>query len=142
VGGPRPVPLRTGPYLLKHYVLVTGGRDYTDYETVEEPIRFLVGFYGDDLRMLHGGARGADSLAQRAIEKYEITHKVFPADWKTHPKAAGPIRNVQMVDYLDFCRNKGHTTQILAFPGGSGTIHCISEAEDRFHPVDRFAWES
>jgi hypothetical protein len=128
--------------MTKHYVLVTGGRDYTDYETVEEPIRFLVGFYGDDLRMLHGGAKGADSLAQRAIEQYGIVHRVFPADWNKHGRAAGPLRNLQMADYLDFCRNHGHTTQVLAFPGGKGTIHMISEAEGRFHPVDRFAWES
>lgn len=125
---------------MNHYVLVTGGRDYTDYETVEEPIRFLVGFYGSDLRMMHGGARGADSLAQRAIKKYKIAHKVFPADWDTHGKKAGPLRNIQMADYLDFCRDHGHSTQVLAFPGGSGTMHMISLAEARNHPVDRFGW--
>jgi hypothetical protein len=92
--------------------------------------------------MMHGGARGVDGLAQRAIKKYKIVHRVFPANWKELGKAAGPLRNVQMVDYLDFVINHGHTTQVLAFPGGSGTIHCISEAEGRFHPVDRFAWES
>jgi hypothetical protein len=141
VGSPRSVPVRADPRL-KHYVLVTGGRDYTDYETVEEPIRFLVGFYGSDLRMMHGGARGVDGLAQRAIKKYKIVHRVFPANWKELGKAAGPLRNIEMAEYLDFCRNHGHTTQVLAFPGGTGTIHMISEAEGRFHPVDRFAWES
>lgn len=125
---------------MNHYVLVTGGRDYSDYETVEEPIRFLVGFYGSDLRMMHGGARGADGLAQRAIKKYKIRHKVFPADWNTHGKKAGPLRNVQMADYLDFCRDHGHSTQVLAFPGGSGTMHMISVAEARNHPVDRIGW--
>lgn len=125
---------------MNHYVLVTGGRDYTDYETVEEPIRFLVGFYGSDLRMMHGGARGADSLAQRAIKKYKIAHKVFPADWKAEPKRGGILRNGQMADYLDFCRDHGHSTQVLAFPGGSGTMHMISVAEARNHPVDRIGW--
>lgn len=139
MGGPRPVPVRASP-ILNHYVLVTGGRDYTDYETVEEPIRFLVGFYGVDLRMMHGGARGADGLAQRAIKKYKIRHKVFPADWNGLGKAAGILRNTQMAEYLDFCRDHGHSTQVLAFPGGSGTINMILQAEDRNHPVDRFAW--
>lgn len=28
-------------------------------------------------------------------------YKEFPADWKAHGKAAGPIRNKQMAEYAD-----------------------------------------
>lgn len=31
----------------------------------------------------------------------DLPVKQFPADWKTHGKAAGPIRNKQMAEYAD-----------------------------------------
>jgi hypothetical protein len=139
----------------RHYVLVTGGRDYRDYESMHEIIRFLTCFYEENLRVLHGAARGADALAQRAIERFEVPFKQFPADWNgpchascdpghrrprgnsSYCPAAGVLRNVEMAEYLDFCRDHGHSTQVLAFPGGSGTMHMVQEAASRGHPVDQ-----
>lgn len=127
--------------MARHYVLITGGRDYADQATVDEIVDFLHAFYGEDLRILHGAARGADSLAQKAIERLGIAHKKFPADWKTHPKAGGVIRNAEMARYLDFCRDSGHSTQIVAFPGGNGTNNMIQEGSRRNHHVDPIGWE-
>lgn len=140
-------------------MLVCGGREYADYEAVDDVIKFMVSFYGLDLRILHGGARGADSLAQRAIKKYKVGHRVFPADWSgpckptcekdhrrsrdgksTYCPAAGVFRNTEMADYLDFARDHGHTTAVVAFPGGSGTIDMIQQASERLHPVDAIDW--
>lgn len=50
-----------------------------------------------------------------------------PADWSTHGKAAGPIRNQQMADArADLC---------LAFPGGKGISDMVRRAERAGIPV-------
>lgn len=121
---------------LRHYVLVCGGRDFDDYQRVRDPVRLLHGLYGDRLRLMHGGARGADALGQRAADEFGIVSKTFPADWDQHGKAAGAIRNEQMAVYLLMCHARGHSVQVLATPGGNGTAHMVREAERRGIPVD------
>lgn len=51
--------------------------------------------------IVSGRASGVDKSGERYAyyELIDITH--FPADWDTHGKAAGPIRNKQMADYSD-----------------------------------------
>jgi hypothetical protein len=59
-----------------------------------------------------GGASGVDEAGKNwASEDWKqdypscsdspIPVKMFPADWNTHGKAAGPIRNRQMAQYAD-----------------------------------------
>lgn len=52
-----------------------------------------------------------------------------PADWKTHGKAAGRIRNVEMLEL--------GPTIVLAFlmNGSRGTMHTITEAANRDYPI-------
>ena len=38
----------------------------------------------------------------------------YVADWATHGKKAGPLRNQRMID-------EGHPDLVIAFPGGKGT---------------------
>ena len=45
----------------------------------------------------------------------------FPADWNSYGKAAGPIRNKQMLD-------EGKPDVVIAFPGGTGTANMIMQA--------------
>ncbi len=45
----------------------------------------------------HGGAAGADTWAGDAAEALGFQVIVYKADWKTHGKAAGPIRNQRML---------------------------------------------
>ena len=70
-------------------VLVCGGRDFDDYYKVaatldllhrESPISVLI----------HGAARGADSLASRWARKNNVAVREFPAQWEFHGRAAGP----------------------------------------------------
>ena len=124
--------------MANHYVLICGGRDYSDPEHVLlEAVRFLAVFYGDKLRVMHGGAKGADMLAGEAAISFGVPVKVFPADWDTHGKRAGPIRNKQMLEYLLMCRRKGHSVQVVAFPGGKGTEHMVKLATEARIDVDR-----
>ena len=49
-------------------------------------------------QIFSGGATGADAAGEQFAEKYGIRLVVMPADWKTHGKKAGPIRNGEMAD--------------------------------------------
>ena len=73
-------------------VLVCGSRYYTDYRKVLEQLRKL-----DAALVIAGACRGADFLAVKAAKACSIPYVEFPADWQTFGKAAGPIRNIQML---------------------------------------------
>lgn len=104
-------------------VLVCGGRDYTNYPRLKA-ILDSVG----PTAILHGQARGADSLADR----YAVAHGVpllrCPAHWDTYDKAAGGFRNAWMVDLVK-------VDQVVAFPGGAGTANMVARARLRKIPV-------
>lgn len=47
--------------------------------------------------IITGGARGVDTWAKQWANNHGIDNKVIPADWDTHGKKAGYIRNFTMV---------------------------------------------
>ena len=49
--------------------------------------------------IITGAAKGADQLGSFYARNHNIPLKEFPADWTTYGKAAGPIRNQQMLDF-------------------------------------------
>jgi hypothetical protein len=109
-------------------LLVCGGRDYTDRATVfavldrvhaHRPITCLV----------HGAARGADSLGAAWAISRGIHTEPHPADWLRLGKAAGPLRNAEML--------ATGVDGVLAFPGGRGTAHMVRIAREAGVPV----WE-
>jgi hypothetical protein len=98
-------------------ILVTGGRDNYDWLTVDKAIWEHLK-QGDII--VHGAASGIDSLCAQTA-KYNpdfFTHDPFPADWDTHGKAAGGIRNQAMID--------SGIQGALVFAGGSGTKDCLT----------------
>lgn len=120
-------------------ILVTGSRLLTDSDlvargltvAVEELIHRLPG--DREIIIVHGAARGADSLAGSWVIKaqkylssvgYSLRVEEHPADWATHRNAAGPIRNQEMV-------NLGADICIAFFKTGaenSGTSNCVAAA--------------
>lgn len=71
---------------------------------------------------------GADKFGERWAKQNNILVKQFPADWLTHGKAAGMLRNVQMADYAD--------ALIAIWDGESvGTRNMIGEMGKRQKPV-------
>lgn len=75
-------------------VLVCGDRNWIN----EAPIRERLSKLPKDTIILEGGARGADTLARHAAEFLGLKVIEFPADWDKYGRAAGPIRNEQMID--------------------------------------------
>lgn len=51
--------------------------------------------------VVSGGAKGMDQSGEFFAQDFEIKITRFPADWDTHGKMAGPIRNKQMAEYAD-----------------------------------------
>ena len=66
---------------------------------------------------------GSAFAKRMAIEQIEVR-----ADWEKHGKAAGAIRNQQMLD--DY-----HPDAVIAFPGGRGTADMIKRARARMIDV-------
>ena len=74
--------------------------------------------------IISGCARGADTLGIEWAEARGIEVGRFPADWDTHGRAAGPIRNQRMLD-------EGKPDLVVAFPGGRGTADMVRRARAR-----------
>jgi hypothetical protein len=75
---------------------------------------------------------GFDRLVAAWCEAERIPYRVFRADWKTHGKKAGPLRNREAAKIAEAC---------IAVPGaGTGTYSAIREAVRLGLPV--FVYEA
>lgn len=74
-------------------LLVFGDRNWTDYWAIRREISRRM-----PTTVVEGEQRGADKLARLAAESLGIPVLPFPAKWKKYGKAAGHIRNKQMLD--------------------------------------------
>ncbi len=81
-------------------LIVAGGRDFSDHSFLLDKMSELNKFLNIS-EIVSGCAKGADTLGERFAVEFRIPIKRFPADWDTHKKAAGPIRNTQMAKYAD-----------------------------------------
>ena len=84
--------------------------------------------------LLHGGARGADAAIGRAAQQLGWSSAVMPAQWERHGRAAGPIRNRELLEQA-IAKAVAHTSPgslasvlVVAFPGGPGTASLVKEA--------------
>jgi hypothetical protein len=119
-------------------LLVCGGRDLDSSDVWNWLERFARGdcqaALGDHSAkigiLIHGGAHGADEGAASWGESENIPVRCFPAEWKKHGKAAGPLRNEKML-------REGNPDVVIAFDGGRGTANMIGLAESAGIPVIR-----
>jgi hypothetical protein len=98
-------------------VLVCGGRDFMDRIWLFRALDELHHSRGVTV-VISGCARGADLLGIEWAEASGMGVARFPADWDTHGRAAGPIRNQQMLD-------EGKPDLVVACPGGRGTADMV-----------------
>ncbi len=77
--------------------LVCGGRDYPDEKTLFATLTLLVVDRGWPSVVIEGEARGADTMAREWAEHFMIPVEKYPADWERYGRAAGFIRNRQML---------------------------------------------
>jgi hypothetical protein len=96
-------------------VLIFGGRDFTDAMGACAALDYLHRKYGI-AETIGGGARGADTIGRHWSKRNDVPHLLFAADWNKHKKAAGFVRNSQML-------TEGQPDYAVHFPGGTGTAH-------------------
>ena len=78
-------------------ILITGSRSWVRTDTIAKAIDLVVDYLGTDVIVVHGAARGADSLAGNYARSIGLTVEEHPADWERYSKRAGYIRNAEMV---------------------------------------------
>jgi len=106
-------------------VVVTGGRNFTNKTLVNDVLSKLRNEIGNFF-LYQGGCSGADVLAKEWALINGLMTKTFWADWATHGKAAGPVRNERM---LLAAKNSGNKVVVVAFTGGRGTASCVRLAK-------------
>ena len=81
--------------------------------------------------VLHGAARGADQAIASAAEQLGWPQIACPAAWQQYGRAAGPIRNSQMLERslaLTAALPLGAGLLVIAFPGSRGTASLLDQA--------------
>lgn len=81
-------------------IIVAGGRDFDDYEKLCSALAQVV-CMSPELEIVHGGAKGADSLAGHWCWRQHVGYRIFLPDWDKHGKRAGPLRNAEMARYAE-----------------------------------------
>jgi hypothetical protein len=114
-------------------LLISGSRGWREEDIIEAVLRYFQDMaegVDEEFIVIHGHARsGADALADRVARRLglQVGKDLIrvPADWKRYGKAAGPIRNQQMLD-------EHHPDALAAFRAtgkSSGTDDMIARAE-------------
>jgi len=108
-------------------ILVTGDRNWDDLVTVVEAFEKLLeefDLHPQDITLIHGAATGADTIADIVGNELGMDVRPYPARWSKYGRAAGPIRNKEMLDenpdiklalafHSDLERSKGTRDMII-----------------------------
>ena len=105
-------------------VLVCGGRDLNTSRVEQWLVRWIGETKKVPTTLIHGGADGADAAAPGLARQFNIPCHEYKANWRLHGRAAGPIRNKQMLD-------EGQPDLVIAFPGSTGTANMVRQAIDK-----------
>lgn len=108
-------------------VIICGGRDLDDKEFVFSQLDKINQLY-DLTFIITGGARGADFWANMWAAHNHKEVRVYQADWEKLGRAAGIIRNKQML-------TDAKPELVIAFEGGKGTENMVKIATKAGIPV-------
>lgn len=107
-------------------LLVCGGRDFADFPKLVYTLNMVAGPRTPII--IHGAARGADTLADQWAKNRGFDRLPFPADWDTYGDLAGPVRNTKML-------NEAKPNFCVAFPGSRGTADMVTKCRAAGVPV-------
>jgi hypothetical protein len=125
-------------------VLVTGDRNWNtavQRRAVFDQLVNLQAYTTDgNVCIIHGAARGADTLAAQVARELGYDAVPYPAEWDKYGRAAGPIRNQQMLDeerinlvlafHDDLVGSKGTKDMVKrALKAGIHVFHCQSDGK-------------
>jgi hypothetical protein len=117
-------------------ILITGSRDWADHATIRSALLQAIADIQHTahpdcalVTVVHGAARGADTIAARIATALGCHVEAHLAHWERYGRRAGHVRNAEMVNLgADIC---------LAFPRGvsRGTRGCVELARKAGIPV-------
>jgi hypothetical protein len=108
-------------------VVVFGGREFHNEKLAFKALDILHRKYKFTC-IIDGAARGADTLAYRWAKRNGVPTERYAANWAKYKRAAGPIRNRQMIE-------EGKPNMGVAFPGGRGTENMKEQLKKAGIPV-------
>jgi len=105
---------------MTNHIIIAGSRGFTNYELLCAKMDRICSRL-DDIEVVSGAARGADTLGERWAAARGHPVKLFPARWSLYGNSAGYQRNNLMAAYA---------THLVAFWDGKsrGTQHMIEQA--------------
>ena len=117
-------------------VIITGSRHWARQPPIAAAIAAA------DM-VMHGGARGADEVADRVARSLSLDRLVMPAHWADAGAAAGPQRNERMAARAAALAAEGHEVQCFAFPlpDSVGTWDCVERMRKHGIPVTVYRHE-
>lgn len=132
-------------------ILVCGSRTWNTYDALAAVLNGVEAHLEGNTVIIHGAAPGADRYADRWAKSVgKVVDKdllAFPADWKVHGKAAGPIRNRKMLAegkpdvvwaFVDKPREESTGTQdMLDIASTSGVTCYVVERINHSTPDER-----
>jgi len=105
-------------------VLICGSRNWKEEDVIPEfRIEEYIKTLPPNAVIIHGGAPGADMIADRIAREHGHTVIELKARWDLHGDAAGPIRNREMLKWNpdkvvafheDIANSKGTRDMIIA----------------------------
>lgn len=82
-------------------IAVVGSRGYTNTNKIELILASLLEQRGKFI-LVSGGCKGPDKIAEDWARANGLDICIFLPDWDKHGRAAGPIRNKDIVNECDF----------------------------------------
>lgn len=113
-------------------ILVTGSRHWTNADLLATTLSNL----NPDV-VVHGGAKGADTLAGAWAQLRGKIERVYPANWERWGKSAGTNRNIMMLmcEHLKEVDNPIDCVVAFPLPDSIGTWHMVKIAREANIPV-------
>lgn len=103
-------------------IAIIGSREFTDYEFMKKKLDKEFDNLTFVNAIISGGAKGADSLAEKYAEEIGRPMVVYRPDYKKYGRAAPFVRNTEIIEHCDV---------VFAFWNGksNGTRDALNKAE-------------
>lgn len=116
-------------------VCIAGSREFDDYALLERELCLWLpesGARRDEVSIVSGGARGADTLGEVFAKQYQFPLIRKPADWANYGRSAGTRRNADMANLV-----KQHGGAVWIFWDGysTGSAHMARYCREIGVPV-------
>ena len=114
-------------------IAIVGGRDFNDFDLMKKT---LVNFMGGNQTFLNaivsGGAKGADTLAEKFADENNIEKIIFKPNFEKHGRGAALMRNTEIIKNSDivfaflFFKSKGTLDSINKAKKMEKILHIIN----------------